>query len=219
MAAKFEFISTYADTGITLPERKTAESAGYDFVVAEDIIIPSYSDLTETIFNEHMHNHQDEIVKDFLRLAYPDPDQKPEASKEEIEEASTKVACNFASIPVTLDEMAALTKSTKAKPTLVPTGVKCRLDSGTYLELSVRSSCPLKYWLVMANSVGIIDADYYNNPDNEGHIYFQIINLSPFPVKLCKGDVIGQGIIKSYYTTEDDQASGDRLGGFGSTSK
>lgn len=65
----------------------------------------------------------------------------------------------------------------------------------------------------------IIDADYYNNPDNEGHIYFQIINLSPFPIKLCKGDVIGQGIIKPYYTTEDDRASGNRLGGFGSTSK
>lgn len=219
MGAKFEFISTYADSGITLPERKTAESAGYDFVVAEDIIIPPYSDLSEKIFEQHMNNHRDEILKDFLQLAYPDPDKKSEASEEEIKNASETATYNFANTPITLDEMATLTKATKAKPTLVPTGVKCCLDSGTYLELSVRSSCPLKYWLIMANSVGIIDADYYNNPDNEGHIYFQIINLSPYPIKLCKGDVIGQGIIKPYYTTKDDQAFGDRLGGFGSTSK
>ena len=55
----------------------------------------------------------------------------------------------------TLDEMATLTKQTKAKPTLVSTGMKCKLDPNTYLELSVRSSSPLKYWIIMANSVGI----------------------------------------------------------------
>ena len=70
----------------------------------------------------------------------------------------------------------------------------------------------------MANSVGIIDADYYNNPDNEGEIFFQMINLSPFDIILRKGDIIGQGIIKPYLTTEDDNASGQRTGGFGSTS-
>jgi dUTP pyrophosphatase len=60
--------------------------------------------------------------------------------------------------------------------------LKCALDPNTYLELSVRSSTPLKYWLFMANSVGIIDADYYNNIDNEGEIFFQLINLSPYPI-------------------------------------
>ena len=97
--------------------------------------------------------------------------------------------------------------------------MKVYLEPGKYLELSVRSSCPLKYWLILANGVGIIDADYYNNPDNEGHIYFQMINLSPYDIQLHKGDVIGQGIIKYYLTTDDDNASGKRLGGFGSTSK
>jgi dUTP pyrophosphatase len=81
----------------------------------------------------------------------------------------------------------------------------------------VRSSSPLKYWIILANSVGIIDADYYNNPDNEGHIYFQVINLTPFPIQLHKGDIIGQGIIHKYEVTEDDVASGERKGGFGST--
>lgn len=118
-----------------------------------------------------------------------------------------------------LKEVATLTKNLGAKPTLVSTGVKCQLDPGYYLELSLRSSTPLKYWLVMANSVGIIDADYYNNPDNEGEIFLQLINLSPFNIQLHKGDVIGQGIIKKYEVTDNDTATGERLGGFGSTSK
>lgn len=65
----------------------------------------------------------------------------------------------------------------------------------------------------------IIDADYYNNVDNEGEIFFQLINLSPFPIKIQKGEAVGQGIIKHYLTTEDDNASGARVGGLGSTGK
>jgi dUTP pyrophosphatase len=118
---------------------------------------------------------------------------------------------------VTMPMMADFTKRTGIKPTLVSTGMKCHLEPGTFLQLSVRSSSPLKYWIMMANGVGIIDADYYNNPDNEGHIYFQMINLTPFDIQLKKGDTIGQGIIKPYLITEDDVANGDRKGGFGST--
>lgn len=118
-----------------------------------------------------------------------------------------------------LEDIAKFTKLSKAKPTLVSTGVKCYLEEDTYLELSVRSSAPLKHWIVMANSVGIIDSDYCDNPSNEGEIYFQLINLSPVPIILKKGDIIGQGIIKKYLTTEDDKAEGERLGGFGSTTK
>lgn len=165
---KFEKISKYENTDINLPSRKTEFSAGYDFEVAEDIIIPSCFDCVERL---------------------------------KIENANELL---------TLEQMANLTKVTKAKPTLVPTGIKCSLDKNTYLELSVRSSCPLKYWLILANSVGIIDADYYNNPDNEGHIYFQMINLSPYDIQLKKGDIIGQGIIKPYLITDDDAASGKR---------
>lgn len=65
----------------------------------------------------------------------------------------------------------------------------------------------------------IIDADYADNPDNEGEIFFQVINFSPFPIIIKKGEIIGQGIIQKYYTTDDDNATGDRLGGFGSTTK
>lgn len=128
------------------------------------------------------------------------------------------LSTNSAYRPYTLEEMATLTKELNAKPRLIPTGVKCKLEKDTYLELSVRSSTPLKDWLVMANGVGIIDADYYGNKSNDGEIFFQLINLSPYPILLKKGDTIGQGIIKHYRITEDDNATGLRIGGFGSTS-
>jgi dUTP pyrophosphatase len=120
---------------------------------------------------------------------------------------------------VTMPMMADFTKRTGIKPTLVSTGMKCHLDPDTFLQLSVRSSSPLKYWIMMANGVGIIDADYCNNPDNEGEIFFQLFNLSPFNIQIKKGEAIGQGIILPYGVTDDDNASGERLGGFGSTSK
>jgi dUTP pyrophosphatase len=118
---------------------------------------------------------------------------------------------------VTLEQMAQFTKKTGYKPTLVSTGMKCKLDPGSFLQLSVRSSSPLKYWLMLANGVGIIDADYYNNPDNEGEIFLQIYNLSPFNIQIKEGEAIGQGIILPYGVTEDDVVMGDRTGGFGST--
>lgn len=198
--SKFEKVSRFADVDIALPVRKTEGSAGFDFIVAEDVVVPAYTDLMYTLSNyEHfdLYNYYPEDSADFT-------------------EALKHLAIKH-NEGLTLDEMAALTKKSKTKPTLVSTGMKCKLDPGTYLELSVRSSCPLKYWLVLANSVGIIDADYYNNPDNEGEIFFQMINLSPFPIKLQKGDAIGQGIIKPYLVTEDDTATGSRVGGFGST--
>ena len=122
-------------------------------------------------------------------------------------------------MPFTLEEIAAITKKTKAKPTLVSTGMKCCLDDDKYLEITVRSSSPLKYWIICANSVGIIDADYYNNPDNEGEIFLQVINLSPLPILIQKGEKIGQGIIKKYELVENDNATATRTGGFGSTTK
>ena len=183
--AQFEKVSRFADVDINLPQRKTADSAGYDMEVAEDIVIPSYFNLYLAMKEEYM--------RDGVGVLTSTP-------------------------TFDLDSLAAITKRLKTKPTLVSTGMKCKLEPGTYLELSVRSSCPLKYWLILGNSVGIIDADYYNNPDNEGEIFFQMINLSPYDIQLHKGDIIGQGIIKPYLTTEDDNASGQRMGGFGSTS-
>jgi dUTP pyrophosphatase len=177
--AKFEIVSKYADAGLSLPERATGGSAGYDFRAAEDIVIPPYE------------SHKQDMN------FYAD------------------IGCR--AVSKTLDEIAKMTKSTRARPTLVPTGIKCKLDEGTYLKLAVRSSMPLKSWLVLANGEGVIDQDYYNNPDNEGEIYFQLINLTSYSIQIKKGDKIGQGIILPYLVTEDDKAGGTRKGGFGST--
>jgi dUTP pyrophosphatase len=70
---------------------------------------------------------------------------------------------------------------------------------------------------MMANGIGVIDADYYNNSDNEGEIFFQIYNLSPFNIQIKKGEAIGQAIILPFGITENDNAQGERIGGFGST--
>lgn len=106
---------------------------------------------------------------------------------------------------------------------LVPTGVKAQIDDGYWLQLAVRSSTPRKLGLILANGIGIIDSDYYNNPDNEGHIMFQVYNVKrPLPentVVLHKGDRIGQGVFVPYALTDDDDTCALREGGFGSTSK
>lgn len=121
----------------------------------------------------------------------------------------------------TIDEMSALTKEHGTKPSLVPTGYKVYLPDGYSCDLEVRSSSPLKYWIIMANSIGLIDSDYADNKDNEGHIYFQLVNLSPFPIKIQKGEALGQAVIRPYSKTIDDAEQDSlrkkRVGGLGST--
>ena len=186
MSVYFEKVSRFADVDLPMPQRGTSVSAGYDLVVAEDIVLPPYEFLSQKIRD---HLYENKRITDFNGFVKP----------------------------LTLDEMAATTKELKTKVTLVSTGMKCHLEPNQYLQLSVRSSTPLKHWIILANSVGIIDADYYNNPDNEGEIFAQLINLAPFAIQLKRGDKVVQGIICNYGVTDNDAASGDRLGGFGST--
>ncbi len=104
------------------------------------------------------------------------------------------------------------------KPTLIPTGLKAYCQDDEYYILVNRSSGPKK-GLVMANSIGIIDADYYGNESNDGHFYFQYWNFGDKALEIKKGDVIGQVIFQKYLTVDDDNATGMRTGGFGSTNK
>ena len=106
---------------------------------------------------------------------------------------------------------------TAKRATLVPTGIKCKLNSNQYLQLSMRSSTATKCLLVMPNAPGIIDSDYYNNPSNEGHIYIAVLNLGFDNVIIHAGDKIAQGIILNYNTVEEDKTTSTRQGGFGST--
>lgn len=207
--SKFEVVSRFLERGPlyipNLPKRSTKEAAGYDFEVAEDIIVPSYiesmsnliknqSCLSEKWNNQYKNQN---LVKDWPNLGPED------------------------NIPIDLSSISKLMKLNNVTPTLVPTGIKCKIDQGWYLKLTVRSSLPLKHWLILANGEGVIDGDYYNNSNNEGEIFFQLINLSPFSISLKAGDKIGQGIFVPYGLVENDKyGEGEtRKGGFGSTSE
>lgn len=103
------------------------------------------------------------------------------------------------------------------KPTYVKTGVKAKMENDEVLLLFNRSSNPSKKNLIIPNSVGVIDADYYGNLDNDGEMCFAFYNVGNEPVVIKKGEKLGQGIFTKFLTTDDDQADGERAGGFGST--
>lgn len=103
------------------------------------------------------------------------------------------------------------------KPVLVKTGIKAYMAENEYLELVSRSSNPLKRFLVLANGVGVIDGDYYNNAGNEGHIMFQFLNFGYEDVVIEKRERIGQGIFKPFLLADDDTVETEREGGFGSS--
>ena len=141
----FEIVSAYRERQISLPQRKTARSAGYDLAAAEAVeLLPG------------------------------------------------KVA-------------------------LVPTGLKAYMQANEYLGLHIRSGLALTHALSLINGQGIVDADYYDNPDNEGHIMIACYNTTDTPCALEKGERVGQGIFMAYLTVSDDAADGIRSGGIGST--
>lgn len=107
--------------------------------------------------------------------------------------------------------------SSVIKPTLVPTGIKVKMPKDNVLKIYNRSSNPLKCHLILANGVGIIDSDYYNNSDNEGEIFGQFLNFDVKPYTIKQGDNIMQGVFEQYLLTDNDHASNTRKGGFGST--
>jgi len=143
---RFAPVAAYAGQ-VSLPERKTARSAGYDLAAAADVVL--------------------------------EPGQV----------------------------------------VLVPTGLKAYMEPDEVLLLTIRSSLAVKRGLMLANGVGVIDADYADNPDNEGHIQVAMVNLGSLPVHLAKGERIAQGIFLKYLSTCDDHAAGERTGGFGSTGR
>lgn len=101
----------------------------------------------------------------------------------------------------------------------VKTGIKADMEENEFLMLCNRSSNPKKKNLVLINGVGIIDKDYYNNSDNEGEIAFAFMNISNETIIIEAGEKLGQGIFMKYEIKDNDNAKGDRNGGFGSTDK
>ena len=105
------------------------------------------------------------------------------------------------------------------KVTIVPTGIKAYMKDTEYLGMHLRSSIAMKMCLTMINNQGIIDSDYYNNEDNEGHIKLLIYNLNAQDVRLKKGERVAQGIFYPFLLADDDveNQKETRSGGFGST--
>lgn len=141
----FEVVSSFEDAQINLPQRTTAESAGYDIECAETVTI------------------------------------NPGEVK------------------------------------IVPTGIKAFMAYNEFLAIHIRSSIDIKRHIMLANCTGIIDSDYYNNEDNEGHILLGLYNLGTEAVTLEKGERVAQGIFTKYLVANDDEANGIRRGGIGST--
>lgn len=104
-------------------------------------------------------------------------------------------------------------------PTIVKTGLKAYMQDDEVLMLYNRSSNPKKKGLIMANSVGVIDKDYYENPDNDGHFMFAFYNIKDEDITIKKGEAIGQAVFQKYFIVDGDVAEGERKGGFGSTNK
>lgn len=102
----------------------------------------------------------------------------------------------------------------------IPTGIRVKMDEDWVLKLYPRSGLGFKYRLQMNNTVGIIDSDYYFS-DNEGHIFIKMTNDSNEgkTVEVTQGTGFAQGIFLEYGITIDDDATAERNGGFGSTTK
>ncbi len=112
-------------------------------------------------------------------------------------------------------------KDTSIKPgeiIALPTGIKAYMQEGEVLQVYARSSLAMKKQLVLINSVGIIDKDYYNNPQNEGHIQILLRNFGDNEVFIAKGERIAQGIFTNFFVIDNEVENNiKRLGGFGST--
>ena len=100
----------------------------------------------------------------------------------------------------------------------IPTGIRCEMDSHWVLMLFPRSSLGFKYQMGMCNTIPVVDADYAFS-DNEGHIFVKLVNRGDKTVEIKQGEGFAQGIFLPYGLTVDDDCTGVRNGGFGSTDK
>ncbi len=125
----------------------------------------------------------------------------------------------FASEDVVIPSLfKALQKWEFIKPTFIPTHIKAFIPENMFLQLANRSGNPLKVGILMANWVWIVDADYYNNPDNEWHIQWIFWNMTAEDVVIKKGQKVFQWVFVEYKTVENEEENfSERNWWFGST--
>lgn len=100
----------------------------------------------------------------------------------------------------------------------IATGIRAFMPDNWVLLIMPRSGLGFKYRLRLDNTVGVIDADYAMS-DNEGHIFVRLTNEGDKPLHIEQSTAFAQGIFVVYGLTEDDDATAERNGGFGSTDK
>ena len=88
----------------------------------------------------------------------------------------------------------------------IPTGIKANMEDNEVLLLVDRSSMGFKYNVRMCNQIGVIDKDYYNNKDNEGHIWIRIQNEGDKPYSVKKGEGMIQGMFMKYLTVDNEES-------------
>lgn len=101
---------------------------------------------------------------------------------------------------------------------MFPTGIKVKMPKNVVLTLYTRSSLGFNRGIRLANTVGVVDSDYYNNENNEGQMYVEFYNPHRATV-IQEGEKYMQGVFINYLTTEDDDTTQERVGGLGSTGK
>ena len=97
------------------------------------------------------------------------------------------------------------------------TGLKACMEDGEVMLLFIRSSLGIKKGITLSNSCAVIDADYYSNPDNDGHFILNVINTSNEVQCIPARSRVAQAVFVKYLTVDDDNATGERVGGIGST--
>lgn len=101
---------------------------------------------------------------------------------------------------------------------MIWTDVKAWFDPDEALLINVRSSMG-KQPVMLANTQGWIESDYYSNPDNDGNIGIRLFNLGQTPYKIERGQRFAQGMFIKYLIAENCNSDSERVGGIGSTGK
>lgn len=127
------------------------------------------------------------------------------------------IAEAWESVPKSVTGSAYVWRDEHNESIILPTGIKAYMQDGEYLSMTIRSSSGIKKGIKQANPTSVIDADYYNNIDNEGHIMFAIRNdFIEFDKPIMH---ICQGIFLKYLIADNDNTTSERVGGIGSTDK
>ena len=102
---------------------------------------------------------------------------------------------------------------------IIWTDVKSYMQEGEVLILDVRSSIGIKKGLMLANTIGVVDMDYFSNINNDGNIGICLYNMTDEPVHIEQFERIAQGIFIPFLVSDNGNTDEERTGGIGSTNK